>query len=578
MAFFFNGRLWISPATMSVVDDSAMANQNLTVGNVIAIVGQSSGGQPNTPLRFGSPSEAQATLRSGELLTAVLKAFSPSNQTGGPALVIGVRVNPALQSSLALLDATSNPVINLVSTDYGLYTNQINVKVESGTATGKRVTTQIGTNYYTQDNIARNAFQVQYTGAAATAVMTITNSTITLQAPSGTTLASIDLNSFPTVQQVVDRINATTGFTAAVSDGNSAIASLNALDSVTTQDVKTNPYVATANLQAIVDWFNSTGEGFVTATRAANAGDVPANIPFTYLSGGSDGSVTNNEWSNAYTMLQTQDVQWVVPITSDPSIFAMNDSHCQFMSTIGRMERRGFVGMSTGTADTDAITAAKAINSDRTSLVHLGYYDFDSTGKLVLMQPYMLAALIGGAFSGVNPGTPLTNKTINVQGLERNLRNPTDTDVLIQGGVLPVENTSQGYKVTKSITTWLANDNYDKVEVSVGAAIDFMARNVRNALDVLRGGQQSPITLSRAISITDSVLRQLSVPAPQGPGVLVGDAANPPYKNITAQMNGDVLAVQFQASPVLPTNYIPITIFAVPYSGTASAASASAAA
>jgi hypothetical protein len=571
MAVFFNGRLWISPATMSVVDDSAMANQNLSVGNVVALMGRSSGGKPNTPLRFGSPSEAQAVLRSGELLTAVLKAFDPSAQTNGPSTVVAIRVNPATQASLTLLDSSNNPVIDLVSTDYGLYTNQIKVKIENGTNAGKRVTTQLGNDYYSQDNLARNAFSIRYNGAAATAVMTITNTQVNLQAPSGTDVAVIDLNTFRTIQELVDRINTTTGFTATVLDGNGQKPALNGLDSVTVQDVKTADYVATANLQAIVDWFNSTTEGFVTATRAANAGAVPANIPFTYLSGGSDGIVTNSEWSDAYTTLQTVDVQWVVPVSSDPAIHAMNDSHCAFMSNVARMERRGIVGTGIGTSDEDALAAAKALNSDRTSLVHIGYYDYDENGKLSLFPPYLLAAMIAGAFSGVNPGTPLTNKTIKVRGLERDLRNPTDTDVLIEGGVLCVENTPSGYKVVKSITTWLVNDNYNRVEVSVGFACDFVARNVRNALDILRGEKASPISLSRAVSITESTLRELARPEPSGPGVIVGDAENPPYRNIRATIEGDVLRVEFQCSPVLPINYIPITIYAVPYSGTATA-------
>lgn len=571
MAVFFNGRLWISPATMSVVDDSAMANQNLSVGNVVALIGRSSGGKPNTPLRFGSPSEAQAVLRSGELLTAVLKAFDPSAQTNGPSTVVAIRVNPATQASLTLLDSNNNPVIDLVSTDYGLYTNQIKVKIENGTNAGKRVTTQLGNDYYSQDNLARNAFSIRYTGAAATAVMTITNTQVNLQAPSGTDVAVIDLNTFRTIQELVDRINTTTGFTATVLDGNGQKPALNGLDGVTAQDVKTADYVATANLQAIVDWFNSTTEGFVTATRAANAGAVPANIPFTYLSGGSDGIVTNSEWSDAYTTLQTVDVQWVVPVSSDPAIHAMNDSHCAFMSNVARMERRGIVGTGIGTSDEDALAAAKALNSDRTSLVHIGYYDYDENGKLSLFPPYLLAAMIAGAFSGVNPGTPLTNKTIKVRGLERDLRNPTDTDVLIEGGVLCVENTPSGYKVVKSITTWLVNDNYNRVEVSVGFACDFVARNVRNALDILRGEKASPISLSRAVSITESTLRELARPEPSGPGVIVGDAENPPYRNIRATIEGDVLRVEFQCSPVLPINYIPITIYAVPYSGTATA-------
>ncbi|MNN19986.1 hypothetical protein D3C81_1332450 [compost metagenome] len=209
--------------------------------------------------------------------------------------------------------------------------------------------------------------------------------------------------------------------------------------------------------------------------------------------------------------------------------------------------------------------------SDRTSLVHLGHYDYDATGKLVLFEPYQTAAIIAGAFSGVNPGTPLTNKTIRVRGLERDLRNPTDTDRLIQGGVLCLENTDQGYKVVKSISTWLANDNYNRVEQSTGVALDFVARNVRQALDVLRGQKGNPLVLSRAVSITESTLRELARAEPQGPGVLAGNDESPAYRNVKASLEGDVLRVQFECSPVIPVNYVLATIFAVPFSGTATA-------
>jgi hypothetical protein len=571
MSVFFNGRLLTSPVTASVVDDSALANRNLSVGNIVALVGRRVGGQPNTALRFGSPSEAKAALIDGELLTAVLKAFDPSAQTGGPATVVAVRVNPALRSSLNLLDGSAAPVIALQATDYGAYTNQIKVKIEAATNTGKKITTQFGNATYSQDDIARRAFQVQYAGAAPSAVMTINGTTLTLQAPSGSTVASVDMNVYQTVQQVVDRLNVVSGFSASVLDGNGNTPALNGLDYVTSQDVKTAAYVANANLQAIVDWFNSVGEGFVTASRSAGVGTLPANVAFTYLTGGSDGTVTNTEWSNAFTTLQTTDVQWVVPVTSDSSIHAMADAHCTFMSNVARLERRAIVGSASGTTDSAALALAKALNSDRTSLTHLGFYDYDASGNLALYPPYIMAALLAGMFSGVNPGTPLTNKTIKVRGLERNLRNPTDTDVLINGGVLAVENTPGGFKVVKSISTWLTNDNYNRVEVSTGVALDFVARNVREALDVLRGEKATPILLSRAVEIAKSTLTELARQEPQGPGVITGDAANPAFKNIKADLAGDVVRVEFQCSPVIPANYILVSIFAVPYSGCATA-------
>lgn len=569
-SLFFNGRLYTSPTTVAAVNDSALANDSLSAANNLAILGPSTAGQPNTPLVFGTPSQAQAVLQSGDLLTAVMKAFAPSAQTGGPASVTAIRVNPAVQAALPLADATTAASINLTATDYGAYTNQIKVKVESGSTAGKKLTTQLGTAVYSQDNITRQLMQVQYTGGQATATMTITGTSIVLSAPTGTPVATIDLTNFTTVQKVVDRINAVGGFLATVQGGNGALTSTNGFDYITAQDVLTAPYIALAVLQACIDWFNTTAEQFVNAARASNAGLPPANIGFTYLIGGTDGTITNTQWSNGYTQLQTVDAQWVVPASSDPSIHAMNDAHCQFMSTIGKSERRGIVGMALGSSDAAALAEALTLNSDRTTIAHIGMYDFDLLGNLTLYPAYIVAAMVGGMFAGSSPGTPMTNKALAVRGLERILLNPTDTDPLIRGGVMPIESTLTGFKIVQSITTWLVNSNFNRVEASVGAAVDYVTRSCRIALDVLRGGKNNQIALSRAVSITESTLTQLAVPDPQGPGVLAGNAASPPFKNISATLVGDRIQVQFQASPVLPTNYVTITIYAVPFSGTLS--------
>ena len=570
---FFNGRQYTTPAVMSAVVDTAMNNQSLNVGNVAAFIGRSVGGKPNTVLTFGSPDEAAAALIDGELLTAIKKAFDPSSDTNGPAKIVAIRVNPATQASLTLNDSTPAAAINLTSTDYGLYTNQIKVKVEAATNFGTKLTTQLGNAYYSQDDVYRKAFSLQYSGAQASATMTINGTTLTLFAPSGTSVASIDLATYPTVQQVVDRINTVAGFAATVLEGNGTKATLNALDYVTTVDVKTALYTVRADLQAAIDWFNGLSEGFITAARASNAGKVPAVLPFTYLSGASDGSVTNTEWSNAYTTLQTADVQWVTPVSSDPAIHAMNDSHCVFMSNVMNRERRGICGMPAGSTDAAAISAARALNSDRTSLVHLGYYDYDATGALVLQPPYMTAALIAGAFSGVSPGTAMTNKSIKVRGLERLLRKPTDTDALINGGVLCVaQDDDGGYKVVQSITTWLNDEKFNRVEVSVGAAVDYMMRTVRNAHKPLIGQKGSPLTLGRAVSVTQTALTQLAQPEPVGPGILVGDANSPAFKNVQATLVGDVIAVKWQASPAIPVNFVESVAYIQPYSGSATAA------
>lgn len=572
MSLFFNGKLWVTPATMSKVDDSAMQSANLGVGNYAAYLGTCTGGKPNTPLAFSNPAEAKAALRSGPLLDAINKAFAPSTDTGGPSTVYALRVNPAVQASLVLKDTPGNPAINLLSTDYGLWNNQIKVKIEAGSVSGLALTTQYQTDYFSEDNVGRSAFSIQYTGAAASATMTVNGTSIVLSAPSGTTVATVDLLTYGTYAQVVDYINTVPDFSALIADtANDELASLNGFDFVTTADIKTSAVDVTANLQAVVDWFNSNGEGYVTATRATNAGAIPAQTSYVYLSGGSDGVTMTEQWSSAMTTLQQVDAQWVCPVSTNAAIWSMTDAHVQFMSKYGGMERRAIVGAAIGTSDEAAMGMAKSLNSDRTSLVHIGYYDFNSAGKLTLFNASYTAALLCGMFAGVNPGTALSNKTISVNGLERKLRNPTDTDPLLKAGVLCIEDTKNGFKVVQSISTWLKDTKFNRREQSCGWAADYTARTVREALDVLRGEKNNPINVGRAASITQTSLKALAVNEPSGPGVLAGDDANPPFRGITASADGDVLGVAFECSPVIPINYIPVSISLRIFTGTASA-------
>lgn len=568
---YFDGRLITTPTSASVVNDDAMRNKNLTVGNVAAFVGVSKGGKPKTALRFGSPSEAKATLISGELLDAVLAAFDPSAQTGSPTTVVAIPVQPSLQSSATVLDGSSGTTLTLTSAGYGAQENKLSYKVESVTG-GVRfsVKDRAGNWYAYVADAAAEALEVQYTGSEATATVTVSATQVILAAPAGTTVATIALADYPTVAALADRISAVPNFGGTVLNGNGGKATVNALDFVSAQTVKTTPFNVSRKLQAIVDWLTKSVR-HVTVARGST-GKLPAVKVETFFTSGSDGTVTNNDWAAAFEVLQTvSDVYWFTPVTGSASLHAMADAHAAYMSTVGRKERRAICGTAAGTSDADAIAAAKALNSDRTGLVHLGHYNYDAAGDLVLYPPYITAALLAGAFAGVNPGTALTNKTVKVRGLERQLRNPTDTDVLINGGVLSLEETDQGYKVVKSISTWLVNDNYNRVELSTGSAVDFVARNVREAVDVLRGEKGNRLLLSRAVSIAESTLTELARQEPQGPGVLAGDAENPPFKNITASLDGDVLRIEFQCSPVIPCNYVLTTIYAVPFSGTATA-------
>lgn len=481
MPVFFDGRLIVTPTSATVVDDSAMSNQNLAVGNNVLLIGTAKGGQPKKALRFGGPDEAIALLRSGDLLDAVKKAFAPSAQTNGPSTVTVIRVDPATGGSLTLQNSgePASDAIRVTAIDAGAYTNNIQIRVDEGSTPSKRaVTVRLGN---------------QYCGP------------------------SKDLSS----------------------------------------------------IEEVVEWINGNAANLVKAEALAGAEGSLGLIAYTSLEGGSDGTTTIDDWSEAFQVAQTVDAQWMTPVTGDPAIHAMCDTHVSFMSAQGRKERRAIYGTAAGTSNEDAMAAAFALNSDRAGLAFQGFYDFDETGSMRLYPAYITAAGLAGMFAGVNPGTALTNKTFRCRGLERDLRNPTDTDVLISAGLICLENTTQGYKVVQSVSTWVQNRNYNKVEISCGAALDQVVRNVREALGALVGEKGNPLVLSRAISITDSVLRESAREEPQGPGLLAGNEESPAYRNIKASLQADVLRVQFECSPVIPVNYVLTTVFAVPFSGTA---------
>jgi hypothetical protein len=572
MAVFFNGRQLISPTVESQVFDEAMVSQNVQLGNICAIIGRSVGGEPKTALTFSNPYQAQRALVSGELLEGVLNAFAPSPETPGPYKVVAVRVNPATQSTLTLKDANSNDCIVLTSTDYGLYTNRVKVQVEDGTVSGKKITTSLDNNSVAKDNITRTAFTIDYTGVEASATITISNSTVTLKAPSNASPGHvIDLATYPTISTLVDKINSYEGFVAVLSPDAGNTASLNGLDAATAANCKdTSPYAAKADLQACIDWINGLGESFVTAERAATGVAPPASsdpVTFSFLSGAVDGNIINQDWQDCFDAIAGEDVQWVAPLSSSNAIWAMANAHAISCSS-SKSERRAFVGSTTGVSLEQAVSDASSLNSDRCIYCYPGYYGYNSLGALTLYPPYMLTSYLAGSFSGVSPGGSMTNKSVNVVSLESEIRNPVDTDYLISGGVLTLYKDKDGVRVCKAVTTWLKDTRYNRVEISTGIATDYTIRAVRDALSVLIGGKATPILLARAKSIVESTLTQLALPEPNGIGLLAGNTANPPFKAINASITGDVLRVSFSCSPVVPVNYVLISVSINPYSGT----------
>lgn len=572
MPVYFNGRFLRQPQAAVRVDDTALTNIRIRGIEAVGIIGESTGGTPKTALFFQDPANAREVLRDGALLDAVERAYDASTQIPGAFRLVAIRVNPATQSSLALDDSGSTAVINLVSTDFGLHTNFIEVAVETGTVEGKKITVRKDNLLASKDDILRNSFTLTYTGAgtAATASVAFTTerrlTTTVTGGPGGEDL-DLDLTTIPTIRDLVNTLNAAAAgvFTATISTLRPDDERPQDLDHVTAVDIKSPAAPElTSTLQAIVDFFNSGEEPFVDATRVAAEGTLPDNLGFTFMTGATEPVPTNTDWQDSFDILGTVQTPLFSVATGSASIHAMGDTHAQFFSSVGRAERIQFVG--TDLADTTVAALkvrAQSLNSDRTLLVAQGIKDFDRNGNTVTFPAYIFAAGMAGMFSGSDVGESMTHKFIKATGLETEYRS-VDLDLLLEAGVSPLEFVpGRGFRIVQSRMTWTINDAFHHVEASTRLATDAIIREVRKALDEeLVGSKGTADLLQRTVSLVETVLLEL-----ERNEIIVGDQFNPAFKNIQATLQGDVVFVEFQAAPVIPANFFLVTVHAVPFQG-----------
>lgn len=566
--FFFGGRRYVSPVVASAVDESAMFNVGTTVSNKVAILGESSVGIPNKVYTVGSPSAARAILGSGDLLRAIEKAFDPSAQTGGPAEVKFMRVGSPTRAALSLVDGDGTAVINIKATDYGAIGNTTVVRSQHATNTGKLITVKRGQQQFQKDDIDLAPLAVAYTGAGSTPRVQITSAGEMVLRVSGTVVATIVLSDYATVADLAAAVSAVADWTGIDNGNSSQVSPVGLFDVKNSTDVVGNTNVYATNY-AVVAWLNSTAGSLVTATLGLGK-EVSNTAGYAALTGGTSPAVTAADWQAGFDALQAEDVQWVVPVSGSDVVHSMASAHVSYMSTIGQMERRAICGTALATTDTSAAAKALALNSDRVGLVHLGMYDFSAQGVLTLYPPYILAAQVAGMFAGTSPGSTATNKALKVQGFERELSRP-DTDALIDAGVIPFHKSRRGFLCTMAVSTWRVNNNFNRVQLSCGVALDYTARSVREAVEELLGEKGNAQNLGSVYSRAESALMKLSVPEPVGPGVLAGDEDNPPWRGLTVRLEGDAFIVEFECSPVIPMNYGGVVIHAVPYSATVSA-------
>ena len=521
-------------------------------GNV-CIFGYSELGEPQKLLVFDSANNARSALSSGAGLDGVIQAFNPG---GGyvPQQIGFMRVNPGTQSSRTLLLSAAD-VFGITSFDYGVPMNQLRLKYSAGSTMG---TYKIETEYKgaeeETDNITRESFSIQYTGAGTPATMTINATTLaTTCTGAGTDDLSITLLDYPTISELVQFIDNQTNWSATVIT--STVTQLSSLiDAVTAVDVLSTAYTVKSDYQALYEALASnyyidsvTKEGTIRAVPTVDS-------DYVYFAGGTSGAYTTSEFTDSLEVAEEEDIQLISTVSVDAAVHTLIKNHCVTMSGVeGRKERQFYVGGTTG-EDVDATVArALVLNSEYGSLCYPGFYNYDDAGVETLYSPAYYACQQVGMVSSIGLNVPTTQKTANIIKWETNLTR-ANKNALIKGGVLCGARDDIGQYITvRSITTY-QSALLQKNEASIMREALYQSRDLRERMAALIG---TPNVGNDQLATVDSIFER-AIHDWYGIGIILA-SGGVLYNGYTRRISGDQIVLEYNTWDTAPTNFVFIT-------------------
>lgn len=547
-------------------------------GSTVIIIGKSTEGipfnatsvYPNVDERVNwitNTKEAREMLVSGEGYDAVRMALNPSNQPGinGAPLVGFIRMDLATQGSIELGNSDTPEVatLKLTSKVFGTNANQIQVKIATGTTEGKKISIKYKDNPINeQDNINYAPITISYSGAGSAVALAIdptTALTTTVTGASGENL-NILFSSFNTVQSLIDAINNHSSgvYLATANDPSLLSLECSKLDEVTSGDsvnLKSATYTILAQVQACIDFFNSSNylysDGFVSTAKRRKL----KNIAYTFLSGAVNGSTPSvANWQTAIDMCEQIDASFIQVVTSDSSIHAYLSTHISFMNGDGKNERQGMVGSTSVNTDAEKKSSAQALNS-----LYMGFYGdevklYDENGVETVYPGYIAGALVVGMSAGNAITLPPTNKQLNIIGKKQNY-SKSQLDNFIKSGVI-VSNPSPlgGIRVVRSVTTY-QGANIIANEWSAVRTILFITKDHRAYVQSKVGDAGDNTTLS---SIESRAKERLEYYQENNFFVVDPDKGNA-FRNVVVTAVGDTFNISYEATLVLPVNFILVT-------------------
>lgn len=471
------------------------------------------------------------TVRTADGITTLF-SFTAGQTTKGLAVLTNAFFMGAGSIAVDATTAGSNVVVRGLTAAGA----EVAVRLDAGAGLTQSLTSAMG--------MVASIMHVELADLPAARTATLT-STVTLAHAS-----------FGTPRKQVDRLNALSGLAATAIVPNPTTFTMSDCDYEAAASILGTAVTIYADLFYCIDTLNDES-AYVNAERATGGAKPPAVTSAVFLTGGEEGTPTITEWSQAFALLRKRRVNIVVPLTNDPAVHALLFSHLVERAGRLRSEANGYVGIGTDDGEGETATQIKsqirALNTRHITALSEEVSRFDpDTAEATWYPPYIYAAIAAGMQAGMTVGEPLTKKMPNVLDVRRDSTWTVEDNAeeMIDAGLLfTVVDDEKGISFERGVTTHLADDNPVFVETSANAAMNYALYEFRRRLE-LKVGQKGVGGSAAAIKgLAAGVLAEL-----------VDDEIIVAWQGLQVEQIADSFPVAVEMSPVLPINFIPITV------------------
>ena len=237
-----------------------------------------------------------------------------------------------------------------------------------------------------------------------------------------------------------------------------------------------------------------------------------------------------------------------MPVSDSSTIGQALIAHCTAAALAG-YERNGWFGATSNknlTAMFDDVTSQ--LNHRHVAAVGQDIRIVRPDGKSAWVGPKYLAVLCAGMQAGTPIATPLTWKRPSVLDVRGGWKLNLDAAEAISKGVCTISRDNLGFRIERSVTTHLEDDNPIYSEVSANESANYSVRDLRAALIGQIGGAVYVGTAKRLESVVKTRLDKQ-----------VQDQGIKAWRNASVEDLGDTFRINYEVAAVEPLNFIQIT-------------------